>query len=72
MSSRKIHFTWLLHEEIMLIKIREREEVEKMKKKKEELIQKMLIHFSPGYQESRKNIINILENVTMLSKYDIL
>lgn len=34
MSSRKIHFTWLLHEEIMLIKIREREEVEKMKKKK--------------------------------------
>lgn len=71
MSSRKIHFTWLLHEEIMLIKIREREGVEKMKKKKE-LIQKMLIHFSPGYQESRKNIINILENVTMLSKYDIL
>lgn len=65
-----MHFTWLLHEEIMLIKIREREEVEKMQKKKE-LIQKMLIHFSPSYQESRKNIINILENVTMLSKYDI-
>lgn len=34
MSSRKIHFTWLLHEEIMLIKIREREDVEKMKKEK--------------------------------------
>ena len=63
-----MHFTWLLHEEIMLIKIREREEVEKMKKRKK----KELIHFSPGYQESRKNTINILENVTMLSKYDIL